>query len=170
MTLDEVFDALESVATTQPNVGDRLAILTNGGGIGVLATDALLDRGGKLAELSPATIAKLDGVLPKTWSRSNPVDIIGDAPAQRYSDALGTLVDAPEVDCVLVLNCPTAIASSVEAARAVIEIAASRKRPILTSWLGTQTAEAARSLFNAAGLPAYDTPDQACLLYTSRCV
>lgn len=161
MTLDEVFDALESVATTQPNVGDRLAILTNGGGIGVLATDALLDRGGKLAELSPATIAKLDGVLPKTWSRSNPVDIIGDAPAQRYSDALGTLVDAPEVDCVLVLNCPTAIASSVEAARAVIEIAASRKRPILTSWLGTQTAEAARSLFNAAGLPAYDTPDQA---------
>lgn len=161
MTLDEVFDALESVATMQASVGDRLAILTNGGGIGVLATDALLDRNGMLAALTAETIAKLDRVLPKTWSRSNPVDIIGDAPAQRYSDALGILLDASEVDCVLVLNCPTAVASSADAARAVIETATQKKRPVLTSWLGTQTAEAARSLFNAAGLPAYETPDQA---------
>ncbi|HVP85055.1 MAG TPA: bifunctional acetate--CoA ligase family protein/GNAT family N-acetyltransferase [Rhizomicrobium sp.] len=161
MTLDEIFDALESIATLKANVGDRLAILTNGGGIGVLATDSLLDRGGKLAELSAETIAKLDTMLPKTWSRGNPVDIIGDAPPQRYADALSVLLETPEVDCVLVLNCPTAVASGTDAARAVIETAARHKRPLLTNWLGKETAEAARDLFNKAGLPAYETPDQA---------
>lgn len=161
MTLEEIFDALESIATLKTNVGDRLAILTNGGGIGVLATDSLLDRDGRLAELSQTTIGQLDRVLPKTWSRANPVDIIGDAPPERYVDALSVLLAVPEVDCVLVLNCPTAVASGVEAARAVIQMAAQHKRPILTNWLGKETAEAARKLFNEAGLPAYETPDQA---------
>ncbi|HVZ68350.1 MAG TPA: bifunctional acetate--CoA ligase family protein/GNAT family N-acetyltransferase [Rhizomicrobium sp.] len=161
MTLEEIFDALETIATLRANVGDRLAILTNGGGIGVLATDSLLDRDGKLAELSAETIARLDAVLPKTWSRGNPVDIIGDAPPKRYADALSVLLESPEVDCVLVLNCPTAVASGTDAARAVIETAAKHKRPLLTNWLGKETAEAARKLFNDAGLPAYETPDQA---------
>lgn len=160
-TLDEIFDALECLATLQGRIGERLAILTNGGGIGVLATDALLDMEGKLAKLSPITITQLDSVLPNTWSHSNPVDIIGDAPAQRYTDSLSILLDASEVDCVLVLNCPTAVASSLDAAQAVISTAGRQKRPVLTAWLGTKTAQSARALFNAAGLPAYDTPDQA---------
>jgi len=161
MTLAEMFDALESLATMQTSVGDRLAILTNGGGIGVLATDALLDHGGVMAELSDETRAKLDAVLPKTWSHGNPVDIIGDAPPERYAAALEILLAAEEADCVLVLNCPTAIASSADAARAVIATAAAKKRPVLTGWLGSETAQSARTLFNAAGLPAYETPDQA---------
>jgi len=161
MTLEEVFDALETLATLQGDMGDRLAILTNGGGIGVLATDALLDGEGKLAELSPATVASLDDVLPKTWSRGNPVDIIGDAPPQRYADSLRILLEAPEIDCILALNCPTAVTSSPDAAQAVVSAVKNAKRPVLTAWLGTKTAQDARALFNAARLPAYDTPDQA---------
>jgi acetyltransferase len=161
MTLEEVFDALESLATLKGNIGDRLAILTNGGGIGVLATDALLDGEGKLAELSAATVASLNGVLPDTWSHSNPIDIIGDAPPQRYKDALHILLEAPEIDCILALNCPTAVTSSLDAAQAVASAVGQAKRPVLTAWLGTKTAQEARAHFNAAHLPAYDTPDQA---------
>src|ERR1051325_10285101 len=101
--------------------GDRLAILTNGGGAGVLASDALDAAGGRLASLSRDTIARLDRALPRTWSRGNPVDIIGDAPGGRYAEALEALLADPEIDAILVLNCPTALAASDEAARAVID-------------------------------------------------
>ena len=157
--LDELFDAVETLATPLAIAGDRLAILTNGGGVGVLATDALLDGGGRLAELSPETIARLDQVLPRTWSRNNPVDIIGDAPGTRYADAMAPLLEAPEVDAVLVLNCPTAVASGVEAAQSVV--AAASRRIILTTWLGSGAAVEARRLFSQAGIPTYETPDEA---------
>ncbi|HTY70657.1 MAG TPA: bifunctional acetate--CoA ligase family protein/GNAT family N-acetyltransferase [Alphaproteobacteria bacterium] len=157
--LDELFDAVETLATPLAIAGDRLAILTNGGGVGVLATDALLDGGGRLAELSPETIARLDKVLPRTWSRNNPVDIIGDAPGTRYADAMAPLLEAPEVDAVLVLNCPTAVASGVEAAQSVV--AAASRRIILTTWLGSGAAVEARRLFSQAGIPTYETPDEA---------
>ncbi|MGA7979693.1 MAG: CoA-binding protein, partial [Chromatiaceae bacterium] len=109
-TLEELFDAVQTLALVRAPRGDRLAILTNGGGIGVLATDALIDRGGRLAELLPGTLEALDGVLPRSWSHANPVDIIGDAPGSRYSDALAILRKDRGVDAVLVLNCPTAVA------------------------------------------------------------
>ena len=88
LRLEELFDAVQTLAAAQPPRGDRLAIVTNGGGAGVLATDALIDLGGRLAELAPETIGRLDRVLPATWPRANPVDIIGDAPAERYAEAL----------------------------------------------------------------------------------
>jgi acetyltransferase len=159
--LDELFDAVEILGTTKHLPGDRLAILTNGGGAGVLATDAILDRDGVLAELSPETIATLNGVLPPTWSHGNPVDIIGDAPPKRYADALSTLLGAREVDAVLVLNCPTAVASSTAAARAVIATAEAADRTVLTNWLGADAVEESRELFSAAGLPTFETPDEA---------
>jgi acetyltransferase len=158
-TLEELFDAVETLATPLAIAGDRLAILTNGGGVGVLATDALLDAGGRLAELSPETVARLDKVLPRTWSRGNPIDIIGDAPGQRYADALAPLLESPEVDAVLVLNCPTAVASGVEAAQSVVTSAS--KRSVLTSWLGSGAAAEARRLFAQAAIPTYETPDEA---------
>lgn len=161
LELDEVFDAVETLATPLTLRGDRLAILTNGGGVGVLATDALLDFGGQLADLSQDTIAKLDTVLPPTWSHGDPVDIVGDAPGSRYADALTRLLDAPEVDAVLALNCPTAIASGVEAAQAVIDCVAKKRAALLTSWLGAGAAVAARKLFSNAGIPTYETPDKA---------
>jgi acetyltransferase len=159
-TLDELFDAVETVASAPEFSGEGLTVLTNGGGIGVLATDGLIDEGGKLTSLAPETVAKLDSVLPRTWSRSNPVDIIGDATGGRYSDALSILLDASETNAVLVINCPTAISSGVEAARAVIDTARKRKR-ILTNWLGSGSADEARRLFSQARIPTFETPEDA---------
>ena len=90
--LDELFAAAETLGRLQPFSGRRLAILTNGGGIGVLAVDRLVDLGGTLAAISPETLSRLDAVLPPTWSRANPVDIIGDADAARYEVALEALL------------------------------------------------------------------------------
>lgn len=159
--LDEVFDAVETL-NVRPNVsGDRLTIVTNGGGVGVLATDSLISQGGKLAVLSAKTIADLNAVLPSTWSGSNPVDVIGDADAKRYADTLKILQGDAEQDAILVLNCPTAVASGVEAAQAVVAVAHETSTPILTNWLGSRSAEAARNLFAVARLPTYDTPEKA---------
>ena len=160
-TLDELFDAVETVAAAPEFSGDGLTILTNGGGVGVLATDGLIDQGGKLTSLSPETVAKLDGVLPRTWSRGNPVDIIGDATGRRYGEALSILLDAWETNAVLVLNCPTAIASGVEAAQAVIDAVAGKRRCVLTNWLGSERAYEARRLFAAARIPTFETPEDA---------
>jgi len=159
--LEELFDAVETLANPVSFSRDDLIVLTNGGGPGVLATDALVDCGGRLTELSPETMERLDTVLPRTWSRGNPVDIVGDAPAERYAAALNIILDAPETNAVLVINCPTAIASSVEAANTVARIAKERRRPVLTNWLGAQTAASARAAFSDAALPSYATPTEA---------
>ena len=166
-TMAELFEAAETLALTREQLGDRLAILTNGGGAGVLATDALLTAGGRLATLSPETIGALSELLPATWSRGNPVDIIGDASERRYADALAALIRDPEVDAILVLNCPTGMAPSEEAAGAVIdavegaERARLRGRNVITSWLGEHSARAARELFAKARIATYETPDSA---------
>jgi acetyltransferase len=161
-TLEELFDAVETLALSRIPKSDRLAILTNGGGMGVLATDALIEQGGRLAELSDGTLENLGKILPSTWSHANPVDIIGDAPGRRYADALGIVAKDPGVDATLVLNCPTAVASATEAAQAVIEQTAQfRSHTVLTSWVGAQTASEARQLFIDHRIPTYDTPEQA---------
>ncbi len=160
--LEELFDAAETLASACKPKGDRLVILTNGGGIGVLATDTLIDQGGLLAELSTETLQALDQVLPATWSHSNPVDIIGDAPGSRYADALEILSKDKGVDAVLVLNCPTAVISRSEAAQAVIDKSVGRlASTILTCWVGDKSANEARSLFTQHRIPTYPTPEQA---------
>ncbi len=161
-SLIEVFDAVEILAMQHPPKGDRLALLTNGGGIGVLATDALIDEGGSLAELDQTTLEELDKVLPVTWSHSNPVDIIGDAPGSRYKDSLAALIKDKNLDAILVMNCPTACAIGVDAAREVVEIASHHsKPPILTCWVGDDAAEESRELFAQNHIPSYYTPGQA---------
>ena len=167
-TMAELFDAAETLALTGPQTDDRLTILTNGGGPGVLATDALIGLGGKLAALSDDTIAKLDKVLPPTWSRGNPVDIIGDASGERYRAALEILLAQPETGAILVLNCPTALGIPSEAAQAVVDaIAAHRSagarqtRNVYASWLGDFSASKARDIFVRSGVASYDTPDDA---------
>jgi len=158
----ELFAAAETLALAPRISGDRLAILTNGGGMGVMATDRLIDEGGRLAELSAATMAALDAVLPATWSHGNPIDIIGDADGPRYAAALTAVMAAPEVDAVLVLNCPTAVASSSEAADAVAGVAGNRPQPaVLTSWVGSAAAAEARTILSAHRMPTYDTPEEA---------
>jgi acetyltransferase len=164
--LEDLFAAVETLAMTRGPVGERLAILTNGGGMGVLATDVLIEEGGQLAELPATTLSALDELLPATWSRGNPVDIIGDAGADRYGGALRVLLDSDGVDAVLVLYCPTAVSSPVEAARAVIDVAGERPRAaIFTSWVGDATVESARRLFSEARLPSYGTPERAVRAY-----
>lgn len=166
--LDEMFDAAETVAMGVPALGDRVAIVTNGGGIGVLATDTLVASGGRLAELSPATLARMDGKMPRLWSRGNPVNIRSDADAARYAEALDAILDDSGQDAVLVLHSPSALADSDAAARAVVETLAKhpsrnagRKHPVLTSWLGDRTAGSARRLFTEHRVPTYETPGDA---------
>src|SRR5512147_1106183 len=157
----ELFDAVETLSMGQRPKGDRLAILTNGGGMGVVATDALMDHDGHLAQLSDKTTDALDAVLPPTWSRANPVDIIRDAPGERYAKALEVLLEDSGTDAVLVLKCPTAVASGTEAAQAVIDTLASGRCCALTSWLGDRTARESRQMFADHRIPTYDTPEQA---------
>ena len=162
--LDDLFEAAETLALARPVKGPRLAIITNGGGAGILAVDALSGGNGRLAELSAGTLAKLDQELPKCWSHGNPVDIIGDAPGARYGAAIAAVAEDPGVDALLVMNCPTAVASSVEAADAVIAavgLAAAASKPALACWLGHQAGAEARRRLSAAGVPTFQTPEQA---------
>ena len=163
--LDDLFDAAQTLARLRPFPGRRLMILTNGGGVGVLALDRLVDFGGTAAELSAATLAKLDAVLPPTWSRSNPVDIIGDADAERYAAALEVLLSSSESDALLVLNVPTALASAPATAKRVAETVAAYRarvygaRPVLAVWVGEDQPTA--QVFDAARIPHYRTETDA---------
>ncbi|OJA04548.1 bifunctional acetate--CoA ligase family protein/GNAT family N-acetyltransferase [Halomonas sp. QHL1] len=160
-TLDELFQAAGTLATGIRVKGDRLAILTNGGGAGVLAVDELADRQGHLAELSETTIERLDALLPKAWSHANPVDILGDAPGQRYAGALEALLDERGADAILVMNCPAAVADSLDAAQSVVATLGERRPAVLTCWLGEAAPAEARQLFAAKRIPTYQTPEQA---------
>jgi acetyltransferase len=158
---EDLFDAVETLARTRPLFGDRLAILTNGGGPGVMATDALILGQGRLAELSQETLRKLDTVLPATWSRGNPVDIIGDAPTERYVQTLQILLDDAQSDAVLFIHAPTAIVESSEIAAAVAPALAKASRNVLACWMGGDAVKQARAIFARAGIPTYDTPEEA---------
>jgi acetyltransferase len=161
--LEELFEAAEMLARTPRIAGERLLILTNGGGAGVLAADHLGDENGCLAQLSAATLAALDQKLPANWSRANPVDVIGDAGPDRYADALAIALTDPDCDAVLAINCPTALASSTDIARRVISTWRGIKpgKPLITNWLGETVAQEARGLFSAAGVPTFETPGAA---------
>lgn len=164
--LEALFDAVATLGMLQPVTGDRLALLTNGGGIGVMATDTLMYRQGILARFSETTMEQLNAVLPPTWSHGNPVDIIGDATPERYVEALNAIMEDPGVDAVLVMNCPTAIGSSTEAAQAVLKTLKkgstfSRRCGVLGCWIGEGPAEAARQMLREQGIPSYETPTKA---------
>jgi acetyltransferase len=157
----ELFATVETLARARPLSGDRLAIITNGGGPGVMATDALVGSTGRLARLADDTVHRLDQVLPATWSRANPVDIIGDAPAARYLAALEILLTDSQWDALLFIHAPTAVVPSADIARAILPLAASGPRNVIACWLGGDALAEARHMFSAAGIPTYDTPEEA---------
>lgn len=165
--LEDLFDAAETISRLNSVAGGRMGIVTNGGGAGVMAVDELLDCGGELASLTDATIERLNEALPETWSRSNPVDIIGDAGADRYEAAMRAVLEDANTDAVLVINCPTALASSDEAAQAVVKAVDAynktdkKSKPVLTCWFGGGAAEAARKRFTNVGYPTFETPADA---------
>ncbi|MDP3668137.1 MAG: bifunctional acetate--CoA ligase family protein/GNAT family N-acetyltransferase [Telluria sp.] len=160
-TTEDLFGAVETLARARPIFGERLAIMTNGGGPGVMATDALICGNGKLAALSGVSLDMLDQLLPPTWSRANPVDIIGDAPAERYRQTLEVLLKEPQADAILFIHAPTAIVPSAEIASTVVPLARSASRNILSCWLGGDAVAQARRLFSDAGIPTFDTPEEA---------
>lgn len=164
--LHELFAAVETLAVAKHAQGNRLVILTNGGGLGVIAADALADEGGIPAELSPETLARLDAILPAAWSRSNPVDLLDDSTPSRMAQALAVLLEDKGHDGVLILNAPNSAAASTQVAEAVVETLKSgptraRTHAVLTCWPGGQTARDARSILEANRLPTYETPHDA---------
>jgi len=160
--LGELFEAVTVLAKGIRLRGDGLTIVTNGGGIGVLAADKAAELGTALTPLEARQSIRLDAALPKAWSRSNPVDILGDATGERYTAALEALIAEGLTDTLLVLNCPTAVANSQDAANHVIAtFRAHPNVPMLTAWLGDGAAADARKLFAANGIPALETPEDA---------
>ncbi len=159
--LDELFAATATLGRVRPFRGKRLAILTNGGGIGVLAVDRLMDLGGVLANIGSRAIGTLNAALPPIWSGGNPVDIAGDADASRYVTALETLLADEENDAVLVMNVATALASSADAATAVADTvhrhrgASYPAKPVFAVWVGDQGEAAAK--LDAVGVPHYQS-------------
>lgn len=158
---EELFDAVETLTHIRAQRGERLAILCNGGGLGVMATDALVGSGGKLAALSPETVIALEKALPPGWSHDNPVGLAGDAPVQRYVDAIKPLLSEPEADAMLLLHAPSAMVSSIEIAEAVTPLIKATSRTVLSCMLGGTMVAPARQVFNRAGIPTYDTPEKA---------
>jgi acetyltransferase len=159
--VDDLFDCAELLARQKTPSGSRLAIVTNAGGPGVMATDALLERQGKLAELSAATIASLSQQLPAAWSHGNPVDVLGDAPPDRFATAVDIVLADEAVDGVLVVLSPQAMTDPTGAAKAVIEAAKRRDKPVLAAWMGGEKVQAGIELFNEAGIATYSTPEKA---------
>ena len=157
--LDELFAAAETLGRIKPFPGKRLAILTNGGGVGVLAVDRLIDLGGTLAGLSADTMARLDATMPAIWSRANPVDIGGDSGSARYAAAFEALLADADNDAVLVMNVQTALTSPIEAGSTVVDVAQKsgrdsfRRKPTLAVWIGED--EAAAATFEAADIPRF---------------
>ena len=164
--LRELFDCAETLGRLKSPPGKRLAILTNGGGIGVLAVDRLVELGGIPAAMTPEIRARLDAVLPPTWSGSNPVDIIGDADPGRYAAALEVLLADPGNDAILVMNVQTAIARADDIAATVTGIVQQYRaqermspKPVLAAWIGAD--QKVSDILNGAGIPNYPTEDDA---------
>ena len=165
-TIEDLFNMTELLAKQPRPQGKKLTILTNAGGPGVLATDSLVKKQGTLAQLSPETIAKLDQVLPKYWSRDNPVDILGDATAERYTQALKILAAEQNSDGLLVILTPQAMTDATKIAFQLQETAKELKgKPLLASWMGGEKVADGDTILKRAGIYAIPYPDTAAHLF-----
>ena len=160
-TITQLFTAAKALSCGFCPVGSRLAIVTNGGGPGVMATDRAVDLGLPMAGLSDATMAYLDQHLPPNWSHGNPVDIIGDAQAERYRHAVKACLEDEGVDGVLAILTPQAMSRPLEAAQTLIELAGNCCKPLLACWMGEAKVAAARDALAKSGIPHFRTPEPA---------
>ncbi len=160
-TITQLFSAAKALSCGFNPTGNRLAIVTNGGGPGVMATDCAADLGLVMAELSDSTMEKLNLALPATWSHGNPIDIIGDAQVDRFHHAVKACLEDPNVDGVLTILTPQAMTKPLEAAEAVIALSNQFSKPLLTSWMGGAQVESSRAAFNHAKKPSFRTPEPA---------
>ncbi|MCF8062282.1 MAG: bifunctional acetate--CoA ligase family protein/GNAT family N-acetyltransferase [Deltaproteobacteria bacterium] len=160
-TIGDLFDCAELLAKQPRPRGPRVIVVTNAGGPGVMAADSLSENGLELTRLEPGTLEKLDRVLPPHWSRGNPVDILGDATPERYAGAIEQCLEDPGMDGMLVILNPQAMTDPAEAARSLAQAVKGRPHPVFASWIGGLAVEEGRTLLNEAGIPTYDTPEQA---------
>ncbi len=166
--IEDLFNCAEVLGTQPLPKGPNLAIITNAGGPGVMATDALIAKGGKLAKLSQKTIEFLDSILPHYWSRGNPIDILGDAKADRYKAVVEACLNDENVDGIVIIYTAQAVAEPVEIAKSIVELCKSRgyqNKTILTSFMGYGAVEEANCIFNENNIPTYSTPEQAIKTY-----
>ncbi|MHA3902584.1 bifunctional acetate--CoA ligase family protein/GNAT family N-acetyltransferase [Castellaniella sp. WN] len=160
-TTQDLFSAIETLSRAKPLRGEKLVILSNGGGPGIMAADAVSRAGESLATLSDETRTRLDAILPPSWSKANPVDIMGDASAERYSKTLSVVLDGGTADPVLFIHAPASIVKSEAIARQCAPVAMASPRNLFGCWLGDQGVSAAKHVFNRAGIPTYQTPEEA---------
>ena len=160
-TFEELFDCAELLSKQPKPSGSNLAIISNAGGPGVMAVDTLYDYGKVPATLSSKTIAKLNTFLPPHWSKGNPVDIIGDATPERYRQTVDVCINAPEINCILIMLSPAALINSAQVAEILIGNFKNCSKPIFTAWIGGSDVEKGRELFNYAGFSTFDTPERA---------
>ncbi len=164
-SISELFEVSEILAKQPRPAGRRLSIVTNAGGPGVLATDALIGGGGELTELTPETMERLNEVLPSVWSHNNPIDIIGDAPPERYAKALEVAAADPGSDGLLVILTPQAMTDPTETARALSRYARIEGKPVLASWMGGAEVAEGAAILREAGIPTFAYPDTACIQF-----
>jgi len=168
-TYTQLFVAARALAIGRLPQGERLAILTNGGGPGVVAADCATENGVTLASLSPATLALLDRALPPQWSRANPIDLIGDAPAARFAAAAAAVLADPGVDALLAMYSPVAVTAPQDAARALAEAAAKGRKPVLAAWLGDMSPNESRAFLDSRDIPNFYTPENAVEAFSFLC-
>ncbi|KUO39680.1 MAG: hypothetical protein APZ16_03300 [Candidatus Hadarchaeum yellowstonense] len=163
--IEDLFNCASVLDSRYLPAGPNIAVITNAGGPGVIAADAIIDNLGELADLSSETVAALNKFLPPQWSRGNPVDILGDADVERYCKTLEVCLSDPKIDGVVVLYTPQGAAKSTELAQRVVEIARKKIKPILTVWMGENEVEEARRIFYQNDVPTYPTPEKAIKTY-----
>ncbi|MCB0563304.1 MAG: bifunctional acetate--CoA ligase family protein/GNAT family N-acetyltransferase [Phaeodactylibacter sp.] len=160
-TIAQLFNCAQSLAMQPRPYGNRLAIVTNAGGPGVLATDSLMMNGGALAKLSEASMKKLNGFLPAHWSHNNPIDVLGDASAETYQKALDVCLADPNVDGVLAILTTQDVTDPTEVAKAVVEVSSKYRKPVLASWMGEEDVKEGRDLLEEGKIPHYRYPESA---------
>jgi acetyltransferase len=165
-SISQIFDMAEVLAKQPRPSGPRLAIITNAGGPGVLATDALIENRGELAPLSPGTLDDLNAVLPPAWSHGNPLDILGDADPTRYAESLKVSLKDPSIDGVLVILTPQAMTDATQTAEALRHYAKIPGKPVLASWMGGDKVQQGIEILDQAGIPTFAYPDSAAEMFS----
>jgi acetyltransferase len=160
-TFEELFDCAELLAKQPKPTGVGLGIITNAGGPGVMASDALSDYGVEPVGLGSNTLKKLNEILPSHWSKANPIDMLGEATPDLYRRVVEICLASPEFDGLLIMLAPQALTDAADVAIALLDVLRNTSLPVITSWVGGSEVERGREVFNQAGIPTFDSPERA---------
>lgn len=168
-SISDLFDNAQTLATQPHPKSNRLAIVTNAGGPGVIATDSLISMGGRLAVLPQSSIDKLGKILPPAWSKGNPIDILGDAPAELYREAIKTCLDDDNVDAVLAILTPQSMTNPARVAAEIVALSEKKKKTVLASFMGAADVAEGRAILEKGGIPVFDAPENAVRSFMYMC-